>query len=989
MAEKMARGTGEVVRVDGNLRENIDDLERKFREFISAVLFREYGACWWDRCVPAGIKEKVEARMATGKGPGSYSRLGEDDEGTIRIELCDAIDYRPLILGKNNWPHFRPLIQDRDIFEVATLFFCDFLNSTRNDRNIDKLSLGRGASSVAWLLEALAEANAIFLSRPVAEITGGSKEPGPFSEEPSTSVTDEEKRTAEIEGNRIREESEYSNGRGGRIYSGSRVERQNTRIGNSEYEEPRGKKTPLPKDRTAIEERLLLRIYNSGFPEIDSTESLLAFDERAFSEARGVGSESIKALRAFKLRCASAGGDKLVEESRTGAGGNYLGTPIDELSLLAKERILINRIRASGFSSVETAEQLLEISSTDLLGIRGIGESYLKLLIDFQSRLRDKFSLEIPSSSVGLAKEKILAEILLEEFTLNHSCLSPEEKKAISAGDRVNRRFLTANEVVGIGGGKASGIRGIGGVKGRVLQCLATKISEDLLAQAGDDPTGIPPVRLVVGTKERTFSIQDLEEFLIEDLDACLGGIEDRVGRIVTARLGYGVERRTLEELGVELGCTRERIRQLEEGFYRALPHHLRVPSPTIWANLKDHVESELSVLMPALCEKFIRPQEFVRCMELCSGVDRKSIHELQFRGKPDTGVLDELYCREASPYSFEDIFRELLAQSYRPVQAKHYISDMVAMGRLRQVDGKFRPAQLAKQPALVHALLDEPMGMHWKDLQMKVKRLGLSSAALSTDRLEVTGTEEGIYLCGRGVYRHVRFISLSYEDGLNLVKLVKEKLKKTGKAWGSLQSLLHMVDPAVDYFELRHYARNYGEVHGLHFAGRSGADTVSLERDFELITTDNFVLDFVDKSYSGTRVADVASLLKSKSVRMARLVLGRLAHSGKIVHKTTGVYVTTGKAFVGLDTDALRTAVQEAMSAFGGPVTLREIRGAVNEELDTRFTTQFYQLFMRENGITGEVAADRDLNSEPQISSETPMESREPVRLRGFRTVH
>jgi RNA polymerase primary sigma factor len=62
------------------------------------------------------------------------------------------------------------------------------------------------------------------------------------------------------------------------------------------------------------------------------------------------------------------------------------------------------------------------------------------------------------------------------------------------------------------------------------------------------------------------------ERFRGTDLEAALDALNERMRRVVELRFGLGGERtRTLEEVGVELGVTRERVRQLESRALREL----------------------------------------------------------------------------------------------------------------------------------------------------------------------------------------------------------------------------------------------------------------------------------------------------------------------------------------------------------------------------------------------------------------------------------
>ena len=73
---------------------------------------------------------------------------------------------------------------------------------------------------------------------------------------------------------------------------------------------------------------------------------------------------------------------------------------------------------------------------------------------------------------------------------------------------------------------------------------------------------------------------------LKEQLNTVLGTLTDREAKVLRLRFGLEDGRaRTLEEVGVEFGVTRERIRQIEAKALRKLRH------PSRSKKLKDYLE--------------------------------------------------------------------------------------------------------------------------------------------------------------------------------------------------------------------------------------------------------------------------------------------------------------------------------------------------------------------------------------------------------------
>jgi DNA-binding CsgD family transcriptional regulator len=100
------------------------------------------------------------------------------------------------------------------------------------------------------------------------------------------------------------------------------------------------------------------------------------------------------------------------------------------------------------------------------------------------------------------------------------------------------------------------------------------RIYTDWLLAQGEDALKQEALGLELNPFQReALARQTLEEVV----DAWLSFVGERNTRIVRLRLGLQGEPQTLEEIGRQLGLTRERIRQLQGKSFRILQHHLRV----------------------------------------------------------------------------------------------------------------------------------------------------------------------------------------------------------------------------------------------------------------------------------------------------------------------------------------------------------------------------------------------------------------------------
>jgi hypothetical protein len=929
----------------------VNAVEQQLRDFICTVLQSAHGTRWWRRSVPADIKEKVDQRIAGDLRKKPYLADDHYQKGDARLQFCDVMDYHKLIVQKQNWVLFEPYVETRDRFEVYLLFFNDFRNSIKHNRDIDQLSSNQGELSVRWLEAALHRAlPAVARSaEEQAEALVGSSVEVPSS-------ADEKDQPTVVAGASL-DDQEDSLPLEPAAPAG---ETQPVAVGATSHETDVVFLGSLPL--SPDEEKLLKRIRSSGFAEVVSVDDLLALDVDAFSARRGVGQKYLVTLRRLRERlapqAAASGDDPESSVWPTSAKYEAESRLVEALSLTSDEIKLLKRINNCGFANPRNAADILALDIDAFADVPGVGRKYVVSLHELRERIdREGLASRTDASAIiesddeprSPSEAERLADVLTVDFALNPAGMTPAESKALS---RLANRLdpdgrggpLTANRLLAILSDRGSEVQGVGRKTMSLLRELAVRVRTDLLDQAGDDLSGEPPRRLVVSTKHRYLAIGDIERMIIADVDACLACIPDREREVAQSRWGYRAERRTLEEIGQEFGCTRERIRQLENRFQNLLPLHLRVPPSVIWANIKPHLESDLGALMSTLSARFERHPEFVDCLEVCCGDSESLIGASQLRDRPDNSALDELYARESSPYSFEVLFAELMRSGYRPLQAKYYISDMVALKRLRQVGGGFVPSALNKELAIAHALLDEPDGLHWQALAKKVNRFQLAKSAISEERTDQTLTwADSVFLCDRGSYRHTRYLKLQLAEGLLLVDAARTELERLAIRGANLQRIHPTIASAVDYYELRYYLREFGEARGLYFEGRSSADTLALDPEFGSVTGEQQVLEWLDTRTEGMTKHDVAALLRSRSAGYAALVLGRLAQSGDAIIKTRGVYVAKRHLLAGIDREQIMGALVDAVSDGGGCLSMKELAGVVNAEVDQRYLEQFY----------------------------------------------
>jgi len=111
-------------------------------------------------------------------------------------------------------------------------------------------------------------------------------------------------------------------------------------------------------------------------------------------------------------------------------------------------------------------------------------------------------------------------------------------------------------------------------VVARILQAAREPLSLDMAA--GEDHDSLLG-DFIVDTEAPDMEEQVAREYLREAISHLLEGLDERHRYILELRFGLSDgQERTLEEIGQEIGVTRERVRQLEAGALRKLRHPIR-----------------------------------------------------------------------------------------------------------------------------------------------------------------------------------------------------------------------------------------------------------------------------------------------------------------------------------------------------------------------------------------------------------------------------
>ena len=416
---------------------------------------------------------------------------------------------------------------------------------------------------------------------------------------------------------------------------------------------------------------------------------------------------------------------------------------------------------------------------------------------------------------------------------------------------------------------------------------------------------------------------------------------------IALSRWGFNQQHEALQEVGNRYNLTRAGIGNIEKKINANLPLNLTIQSKILWANIREKMTEDLTVLLPNLAKCFATEKLFYAFIKLCCQVEKGSIRKIIFT-EISPKVINSLFCINPSPISQEIIINELMSNyGYSKASAINGIKQLEKLDKLEITEQGIYPKNLGRAEAVAHTLAFHPAGLPWKDIAKIVNKKGYSSTQMDETRSTHGFTDsEYIYLCDKGTFRNLIFLDI---EQFNIPEIMQHLLGyfKQHQLKG-----LHLHDyfyqtksqcSEIEYFTLRHLVREYGEEYGLYFNGRSGSDSVSINPDLKRITQADVIIKFLNESKVAVTMQEIAERLRSKSTNHATFYLNTLMEEGKVVRVDKMVYTTPEKAFSNMDTQAMMKVIQDIMGISNIIVEADIFREYVNMELNLSYSKYIY----------------------------------------------
>ncbi|MCK9394942.1 MAG: hypothetical protein M0Q44_05070 [Methylobacter sp.] len=731
---------------------------------------------------------------------------------------------------------------------------------------------------------------------------------------------------------------------------------ENIEIDISEYYQTPLTSLTLPYNYEKLIKRIMgLNGFNNSLGDkfiVETVGDIFGLEPYQFSKCQGVGKLYVDTLTEFKKelpyllnKLKQEPNSVFIEDIFTSTDNSYdFETPINRLALSPKYQKLIKRISAV-MDNIETVQDIIEIDVAGFSKLPTVGKLYIESLINLQNALSPTDINHSNSDIEGI--EELPPQITLSsaqlETPLNQLALSTQYQRLIKRISTAIGNVSTVQDIIEIDPIYFSKLPAVGKLYVNQLIEFKKQLPGFLEKQTQ---------KSALFNDNYSIEFNEIDNTLIEDVEGYLWSLNDIKMDIALSRWGFNHQHESLEEVGNRYKVTRERIRQLEKTINTNLPLHLTIQSKVLWANIREKMTEDLTVLLPNLSKCFITDKLFYAFIELCCQVEKGSIREIMIP-KISNKILNPIFCINPSPVANEIIINELMSNyGYSKAAAIHGINQLEKNDKIEITEQGIYPRKLNRYEAVAHVLSFHPSGLPWKDIARIANKNGFLSKKIDETRAtHGFHDSEFIYLCGLGTFRNLMFLDLEQIDMPEVMQDLLDYFKQHQLKALHLHDYFYQTKDQrceIEYFTLRHLIREYGEEYGLYFEGQSGSDSVSLDQNLKRITQTDVIIKVLNESKVAMTKQEIAERLRSKSTNHATFLLNNLMEEGKVVRVDKMVYTTPEKAFSNIDTKAIMKIIQDIMNISDIIVEADVFREYVNMELNLSYSKYIYMALVK-----------------------------------------
>lgn len=657
-----------------------------------------------------------------------------------------------------------------------------------------------------------------------------------------------------------------------------------------------------------------------------------------------------------------AGGDAIpIAEPGTDSRA-LIFSHVDEHTLLSLLELpddyrVIKRLLVNHFGDELTCRQFVGLGENTLLDVPSMGRGKLETCLALKSALADAEYFNAAKNGVAALSvaEPWPDKALLSDLLINYAALNDGQQKLV---ERLSRKLDTplnlmtvvhviegfdASDMTRIIAGERldTVFNGLCGLLREAVTPFVDKAEDEIKAL-------ITGGSLLSYAGALTFTTEELAGIVEQDLSMFLQQSDERDSFIIRSRFGLdGAELQTLQGIADLLPetITRERVRQLQNMALNKLLCSLSVHPVNIWSNVRDNLVHDIAALYPDLSKRFCTEKGFLQFIEAICSAEKGEVRAL-INPECTPVLLNEIAERCESPIA-EEVIVEAIVESYgyTQQQSKNALQGIVGGGRWQMDENGFIPSHLSKPQAVAQAALHFPNGGPFAELHTFANQQGYCESVFPLERQDhgISGAVEMglLYQSSRGTYRHTNFLKLDDQRIQEIVSTVKRILEvSVEKGIDTLNLRIGVYERASfaeDYYVVRHIVREYGFEKGVYFNGKSGADTISLDKNFSLKGQKEAIVQLFERDPSPRTREDIATIIRSGSAHHASFYIHTLIEEKRLVRVDPIHYDLPQFAFSDAPVSMIMERAESMLRKAGKPVEI----GIVAEECNTRLHLQ------------------------------------------------
>lgn len=386
---------------------------------------------------------------------------------------------------------------------------------------------------------------------------------------------------------------------------------------------------------------------------------------------------------------------------------------------------------------------------------------------------------------------------------------------------------------------------------------------------------------------ENYYSENHFDGVLSELINTSLEEFDENEQKIIFSRI-LDVTPQTLEEVGLQLGVTRERIRQIQKNILKDMSVKFSIARTFLNRcianfNKRQHDPFESLVLSRHI---FAKRETFTEFLDGV-GVDQVLISTNYY---PDISiekkVVTDLLLNHQMPIDKAQVLLFLQENYFLTSIQSENIFEKLKGSLFLEFNGRFVVNAPTKVLGVANVSLLSPNGMQW-DMIAKISQTMFPKCI----NIRTEGSADGsitdnpyLYLSARGTYKNVKFYPLSAEEETIIINKFKDYVEKMKEDVKHLPQVVDELNLKQNVYDILHLLKDRsGEFHFECKAGRM------LLKKFEQVSTagidaQSLVYSYLKERQSPLTTFDLKECLTSKSENHVMFVLSQLIEAGKVI---------------------------------------------------------------------------------------------------------